>query len=87
MSGDDEGQELGFSQWKIEEAQQEVTRTVDAYVVEAAQAKKKGPLEEDNRMSRKPEDGDASLSYKRKAGGESWEVRDGSGKEAGSDKR
>jgi hypothetical protein len=32
--------------------------------------KKIGSLEEDNRMSRKPEDGDASLSYKRKAGGE-----------------
>jgi hypothetical protein len=43
MSGDDEGQELGLSQWKIEEAQQEVTRTVDAYVVEAAQAKKNRP--------------------------------------------
>ncbi len=36
--------------------------------------KKIGSLEEDNRMSRKPEDGDASLSYKRKAGGERWET-------------
>lgn len=25
-------------------------------------------------MSRKPEDGDASLSYKKKAGGERWET-------------